>query len=352
MFGYSWLQPLTGLHGHQTLQHCRDQDTACRTPRWNADPECRLCDHRGRRAIPLDTHRTPPRNRQLAHANRAGGVLNGDGNDAAGTLRGIVERNDRLQVYVMKYRVDHATALMAGIENAVGDWVATIDVEADEPSVIRRLFESMLREHTEVALSLPNVSRRPWLDAVASSLFHRIFRRLYGFSLATEAPSARLLSRAVVNSLLRHDSPLIALETLTARGSYRKCVVPSVRREVIRRTLAERTRIRWRTLIGINAAPLRLANLLCGISALAAWSYSIYVIVIYLVKETVVPGWTTLSLMLSGMFMMLALVLWLLSEYMLMLLDPGARRPRYEIADEFGGQLRSPDNMLNVETQL
>jgi polyisoprenyl-phosphate glycosyltransferase len=97
---------------------------------------------------------------------------------------------------------------------------------------------------------------------------------------------------------------------------------------------------------------LRLANLLCGMSAIGAWLYSFYVIVVYLLKGNVVPGWTTLSLMLSGMFMMLSLVLWLLSEYMVMLLDPGAKRPGYEISDEFGGQVQSSDNMLNVETEL
>jgi hypothetical protein len=252
----------------------------------------------------------------------------------------------------MQHKVDHATALMAGIENAIGDWVATIDVEADEPTIIRRLFESALREHAEVALSAPGTSKRQLVDLVISSLFHRAFRALYGFSLAREAPSARLLSRSVVNRLLCHDSPLIALETLTATGGYRRCVVPSVRRRAIHHTLGERVQVRWRTLIGINAMPLRLANLLCGIGAGCALSYSLYVIVIYLVKHDVIPGWTTVSLMLSGMFMMLSLVLWLLSEYMLMLLDPGARRARYEIADEFGGQIRSPGNILNVETEL
>ena len=111
-------------------------------------------------------------------------------------------------------------------------------------------------------------------------------------------------------------------------------------------------KLRWRTLIGFNSVPLRLANLLCGIGATCAMLYSCYVVIIYLFKSDVIPGWTTVSLMLSGMFMMLALVLWLLSEYMLMLLDPNTRRPRYEISEEFGGPLRSPDNMLNVETEL
>jgi hypothetical protein len=279
-------------------------------------------------------------------------VMNGATERDLNELREVTERHERLQVYVMKQRVDHATALMAGIENAIGDWVATIDIGVDEPTVIRSLFDAALRDRAEVALSVPAAGKRRLFDAALSGLFHRLFRALHGFSLATEAPSARLLSRAVVNSLLRHDSPLVALETLPARGGYRKCVVPSLRRDVDRQPLAERVRARWRILIGVNAVPLRLANLLCGISAVGALTYSFYVIVVYLIKDNVVPGWTTVSLMLSGMFMMFALVLWLMSEYMLMLLDPGARRARYEIAEEFGGQLRSPDDLLNVETEL
>jgi polyisoprenyl-phosphate glycosyltransferase len=279
-------------------------------------------------------------------------VLNCDGGDAVRTLRKLADRFDCLQVYVMKRRVDYATALLAGIENAIGDWVATIDVEADSPRVVGRLFESVLLEHAEVALSAVDISKRPLLDAMVSRLFHRVFRSLHGFSLASETPSARLLSRAVVNSLLCHDCPLVALETLAATGGYRKCVVPSEKRQVVRHTFGERARVRWRTLIGVNSVPLRLANLLCGISAVIALSYSLYVMSVYFIKHDVIPGWTTVSLMLSAMFMMLALVLWLLSEYMLMLLDPAARHPRYEIAEEFGSQLRPADNTLNVETEL
>lgn len=278
-------------------------------------------------------------------------VLNDPG-DAVSVVREVAERLDHMQVYVMRRRVDHVTALMAGIENAIGDWVATVDIEADEPIIVRYLFESMLLEHADVALSFPKKPKRTFIDALVSRSFHRIFRTLHGFSLATEAPSARLLSRAVVNSLLCHDSPLVAFETMTAKNSYRRCVVPSVRRNTVRRSFGERAQLRWRTLIGINAVPLRLANLLCGVGAVCALLYSSYVVVVYLVKDDVIPGWTTVSLMLSGMFMMLALVLWLISEYMIMLLDPGGRRPRYEIADEFGSQLRSPDNLLNVETEL
>jgi hypothetical protein len=167
-------------------------------------------------------------------------VLNAVDGDAARTFRNVAQHLDHLQVYVMRHRVDYATALLDGIENAIGDWVATIDVEADEPTVIHCLLESTLREHAEVALSVLNTSKRPLVDATLSRHFHRVFRALHGFNLASEAPSARLLSRAVVNRLLSHDFPLVAFETLTARGDYRRCVVPSARREAVCRTLGER----------------------------------------------------------------------------------------------------------------
>ena len=279
-------------------------------------------------------------------------ILNGPDRDAVSLLSNLTKHYEHLQVYVTKSRVDYSTALLAGIENAIGDWVATIDIQADEPIIIRRLFESALREHADVALSVSTHQGRSLLDAVISGAFHRVFRAFHGFSLTAEAPSARLLSRAVVNSLLCDDSPLIAFETLTARIGYRRCLVPAAQRNVMERGFQERVYARWRTFIGIDAAPLRLANLLSGIGAVGGLSYSLCIMLIYLIKKDVVPGWTTLSLMQSCMFMMLTLVLWLLSEYMLLLLDPAARRPRYEIVDEFGGQVRSQVEMVNVETEL
>ena len=97
--------------------------------------------------------------------------------------------------------------------------------------------------------------------------------------------------------------------------------------------------------------PLRLANLFCALGALAAVLSSVYVIVVYLFKDDVMPGWTTVSLLLSAMFFLFSIVLWLLSEYMVMLLDDGARRPQYEIAEEFCSTVQTHRDQLNVEVQ-
>lgn len=280
-------------------------------------------------------------------------VANTARREVGAALRDLTTRIEDLQVLVLKHPVDYHTALLAGFENAIGDWIATLDLCRDDATVVPAMFRAALRDGCEVVLGHDaSTQRRAPLDALLAASFHRSFQALHGFRLSDEAPSARLMSRSVVNQVLQHDSPLVAFETLTAAGGFRKASVDLRRLDGPLLPLAERVRNRWRTLIGMDAVPLRLANLLCGFGASLAFIYSIYVVAVYLIRDDVVPGWTTVSLILSAMFMMLSLVLWLLSEYMIMLLDAGSRRPRYEIADEFASEVQTRRRRLNVETEV
>jgi len=280
-------------------------------------------------------------------------IVNGAPQPVVSAVRGLTRTLDGLQIYFVKRRIDYVTAVLAGLENAIGDWVATLDLACDEPVVVRDLVLTALRDHAEIAVAAPGGQRARGVgETLLAAGFHFAFRRLHGYHLAREAPTARLMSRAVVNDVLQHDSPLIALETLSATGGYARASVRSQQRAAPRLPVAERARMRWRTLIGINAAPLRLANLICGLGALAALAYTVYVIVIYLIKSDVVPGWTTVSLIISAMFLTMSLVLGILSEYLILLLDIGARRGRYEIGEELSSHVQPRTKLLNVETEL
>ncbi len=280
-------------------------------------------------------------------------VINGAPPAEVGGVRSLTRSVDSLQLYFIKQRVDYLTAVLAGLENAIGDWVATLDLACDEPAVIPELVATAQREQCEVAIASRTGPRhRGIAEGLLATGFHAAFRSLHGYSLSQESPTARLLSRAVVNAVLQHDSPLIALETLAATAGYPRARVRAAQRDAAGIPIAERARVRWRTLIGINVAPLRIANLICALGALGAVSYSVYVIVIYLVKSDVVPGWTTVSLILSAMFLTMSLVLGMLSEYLILLLDPGARRGRYEITEELSSSVQPRHKLLNVETRL
>jgi len=275
------------------------------------------------------------------------------GGGAGPELRELLNELPDLQIYVLQGRVDRLSALLAGVENAVGDWVATLDLHADPVEAVERLYAKVLDEGTEVGLGLDarRGAYRNFGESILAGCFHAAFRALHGFDLNYEAPTLRILSRAVVNVILSHEYPQVAFETATATSGYRKSVLQLEGGAPQPRPIRERIAARWRVLIGMNAVPLRLANAVCVLGALVALAYSAYVVVVYLVKDNVAPGWTTVSLVLSAMFFMLSVVLWLLSEYMVMLLDVANRRPRYQIVEELFSPVQTRRQQLNVESE-
>jgi hypothetical protein len=281
-------------------------------------------------------------------------VANGLPRETVQGLRTLAETIDNLQVYILQLPCRIPVARFAGLEHAVGDWVVIIDPVSDPPGVLGDLFDAVVRDGADLAAAVDRHPHSGWAlsERLLSWCYHRLFRAFHGFNLNQTASSTRLLSRSVVNAILQHDFPLVALDILPLTGGYRSSFVQYSRQVPEKNaSTVERILDRWRILLGINAVPLRVANALCALGAGAALVYSVYVALVYFFKEDVVPGWTTLSLLVTGMFLLMSLVLWFLSEYMILLLDAGARRARYDVAEEFASNTQTYRRRLNVESE-
>jgi hypothetical protein len=86
--------------------------------------------------------------------------------------------------------------------------------------------------------------------------------------------------------------------------------------------------------LGHSVAPLRVVSLLgLGGSALSVL-YSLYVIGVYLTKPDVMPGWTGISLQMSGLFFLVFVMLTMIGEHLGRLVDESGGRPLYHVREE------------------
>ncbi len=90
-----------------------------------------------------------------------------------------------------------------------------------------------------------------------------------------------------------------------------------------------------RLLVSTTRAPMRMVNALSLFGAVANLAYSVYVVIIWLFKPDVAPGWVSLSLQQSGMFFLISLVLLVLGEYILAMASASNDGPLYHVAQEF-----------------
>lgn len=279
-------------------------------------------------------------------------IVNGVSISSIMALKTLASELPNTHFYILQKPVDYLVARLAGLENALGDWIAFVDLGIDPPDMLDVLLKSAFEGHDVIfANNKTRVKERSIGHMLLSPIYHRFFAFFHGFDLQQKAPTFRLFSRAVANAITQDDFPLLALDLLPANGGYRTRTIEYSHDHTTDRgaPLPEKIRERWRTIIGIGGAPLRFANLICAFGAMVNLVYSCYVIFVYLFKPDVVPGWTTLSLQVSGMFFLISLVLWLLSEYLLLMFDHAARRNVYRIADEFSSNVQTRHIRLNVE---
>ena len=76
-----------------------------------------------------------------------------------------------------------------------------------------------------------------------------------------------------------------------------------------------------------------------------------YVVVIALFKHDVAPGWVSLSLQQSGMFLLISLVLLVLGEYILHMGALSNEGPLYHVAQEFTSARLTRREKLNIEDE-
>lgn len=234
--------------------------------------------------------------------------------------------------------LDMEAAVLAGLDAAIGDFVVTAQPAFDPPDVFPALVD-LCRGGVDVGIGVadPNAGR-----SVVYRLLRRVFLMLARRTLQLEpicgATLLRGFSRYAVNAITtaRQRQPFFALTLFdiglgTATFNYElRPTAGVVRRHSTLAALRQGVSI-----IAKNSSlPLRLVSLLGIFGSFSSVVYSSYAILIYVFKRDVAPGWTTLSLQVSGLFFLLFIMLTLLGEYLGRLLDEVADRPRYHVREE------------------
>ena len=256
-----------------------------------------------------------------------------------------------LQVYALTKEVDADSASWAGLENALGDFVAVIDPGTDNIAFLPEMLDKAVTGADVVFANNRQKPAQSFAYRAAYSVFNTLYKSFNGIHLAKEAPHYRLLSRRVVNFIFQHPQPAVTYRHLPATGGFARVnleysAVPKVSRP---KQLGESIDRGMRLLVSTTRAPMRLVTSLSLFGAVANLIYSFYVVIIGFLKANVAPGWISLSLQQSGMFFLISLVLLVLGEYILHMASLSNEGPLYHVGQEFTSARMTRREKLNIE---
>lgn len=280
-------------------------------------------------------------------------VDNGSTDDSVTRLKALTEPDGlpNLQIYALTNEVDTGTASWVGLENALGDFIAVLDPMTDDIAFLPEMLDKAVTGADVVFAENTQKPKQSVLYRLAYAVFNGLYTKISGVNLGKEAPPYRLLSKRVVNFILQHRQPSLAYRHLPATAGFARCnltysALPKIAHG---KRLADSIDRGMRLLVSTTRAPMRIVTSLSLFGAVANVLYSIYVVVIAVLKADVAPGWISLSLQQSGMFFLISLVLLMLGEYILHMASLSNEGPFYHVGQEFTSARMTRREKLNIE---
>jgi glycosyltransferase involved in cell wall biosynthesis len=255
-----------------------------------------------------------------------------------------------LQVYALTKEVDADTASWVGLENALGDFVVVIDPLTDDLNFIPQMLDRAIKGADVVFANNAKKPAQSLAYRSAFAAFHWLYNRFNGINLANEAPQYRMLGKRVINFILQHPHPSMSYRHLPATGGFTRAYLqystsPKASRP---KRLGESIDRGVRLLVSTTRAPMRLVTALSLFGAVGNLLFCAYVVAIAIFKTEVAPGWISVSLLQSGMFFLISLVLLVLGEYILNMATLSNEGPAYHVGQEFTSARMTRREKLNI----
>jgi hypothetical protein len=258
---------------------------------------------------------------------------------------------DSLAVFLSE-RVPEDVARLAGIDHAVSDYVLFSTPTAGEIQSIV-YFEEPLRGGCDFVIGRSRQKAfRPFASRMLFGAFQALFRSTTGKIFEDQPPAFRIMSRAAALYVAtRSDGEVLVRSRKLGSGfPGTEISLPHEQHQPIRPSSLLKDIARGARLIATGSTTLlRASSYLAVVSGLGSALYALYVVLVFAFQPDVQPGWTTMSLQLSGMMLLFSVQFLLLSEHVIQIVanNPTGNR-RHLIIRELRSPLSRRTRRLNV----
>ncbi|RKE20350.1 glycosyltransferase family 2 protein [Streptomyces sp. TLI_171] len=266
-------------------------------------------------------------------------VDDGSADKTAALLRDLTADWPELRMVRLRRNSGHQAALTAGFDFAVGDYVATIDADLqDPPEKLAEMLELARGERLDIVYGVrEDRSTDTGFKRWTAGAYYWLMRSLVGRQVPSNAGDFRLLSRDAVEALKELPDQHRVYRLLVPWLGFPSGEVRYVREERVagetKYPLTKMVRLALDSVTGFSAAPLRLATWLGTIAFFACLGLLAFSLTVYLTGNTV-PGWTSLFVGLLFVGAVQLICVGLLGEYVARIYTSVQGRPAYFVAED------------------
>ena len=265
-------------------------------------------------------------------------------------LLAVADADDRFRVVELTRNFGKEAALSAGLDQAQGDAVITIDADFQDPlALIARLIRAWEENPVDVVLA-KRVDRRH--DSAAKRVTAKAYYKLHNYLSPVKIPAdvgdCRLMTREVVQALSLLPETQRFMKGLFAWVGFKTMVIEYGREP---RAAGESKFSWWRLwtlgidgITSFSTTPLKVWTYIGIVGALLSLVFGVYVVFRTLTFGADVPGYASLFVAILFFGSVQLIGLGILGEYVGRLFLESKRRPAYLIRRVHGQDVQDKES--------
>ena len=279
-------------------------------------------------------------------------VDDGSKDDTRKRVVALKAQDKRVRLLALTRNFGHQAALLAGMEQATGDAIVSMDCDMQHPpTLIPEMIKAWRAGAAVVETIRDDTVDAAWGKRTGSRLFYRFINILSDTPITPGAADFRLLDRKPLDDLLRLRDQRLFLRGMVAWLGYPHASLHYVAgpRAAGRSSYSLRRMISLAVdaITAFSAKPLRVAFYVGLIAALLALCYLV-LIAYRFARGEVVEGWTSLMLVVLFLGAVQMITLGVLGEYIGRIYDQTRGRPRYLMLEERAADARSAQPTVEI----
>jgi glycosyltransferase involved in cell wall biosynthesis len=268
-------------------------------------------------------------------------VDDGSQDGSAASVESLRRQDSRVKLISLSRNFGHQLALTAGMDYAGGEAVILMDADLQHPPALIKELIRLWREGNEIVYTIRQPDPdQPWLKRQTALLFYKVFRCLTGLDLPMHTADFRLLDKKVVAAFKEIRERSRFLRGLTQWVGFRSAGLayqPQPRHSgVSKYTFSQMIHLATDGIVSFSTIPLYAAIYLGFGLATLGFLYSVYVLYARFVTHQVIPGWTSLIMLLSIIGGIQLILLGIAGIYIGKIYEEVKQRPLYLLRYSLG----------------
>lgn len=266
-------------------------------------------------------------------------VLVNDGSTDS-TLPQIIEwarQDTRIKLVNFSRNFGHQLALTAGLDYATGDAIVLLDADLQHPlKVVHRMIEQYCEGYDVVYGQREIRHGESWFKRITAWGFYRLMKTFVHRDLPIDAGDFRLLSRPCADALLQMRETHRFLRGMVAWVGFPQIGIryeqPARIAGSSKYTLSKMLKFAWTAATSFSILPLKASTLIGAIVTLVGVEQAVRAILATLFHWYVVPGWSSLTVLISIIGGTTLMSIGVLGEYVGKLYEEAKDRPLYLVS--------------------